>query len=247
MQSRSTLGQLLVVAVALPTLFAGPGTVAAQQLGYTRDFMIEECNGFSSTGSNPFFILEPGYRLILEGEEDGELVHLTITVLNQTKVIDGIETRVVKERELQDGELAEISLNYFAICNRTNSVFYFGEDVDIYENGVIVDHEGAWRAGVDGAKAGIIMPGTVLLGARYFQELAPDVALDRAEIVSLSATVSTPAGTFEKCLKTRETTPLEPGEEEFKWYAPGVGLVRDGGVKLLRVENPNTRAEEDEE
>ena len=243
MRGRNVIGPILAIAVTLPTLLAGPGTFSTHQPGYTHTFMLEECEGFSSTGRNPYFILEPGYQLIFDGTEDGKHMHLTVTVLHETQTIDGIETRVVEERETKNGELAEISRNYFALCNRTNSVFYFGEDVDFYENGVIVSHEGAWHAGVKGARAGIVMPGTVFLGARYFQEFAPEVALDRAEIVSLSEVVQTPAGTFEKCLKTRETTPLEPGTEEFKWYAPGIGLVQDGEVKLKRVESFHTRAE----
>jgi hypothetical protein len=169
----------------------------------------------------------------LEGEDDGEQVRLVITVLNETKVVDGVETRVVEERESQDGKLVEVSRNYFAICTRTNSVFYFGEDVDLYRNGRIVGHDGSWQAGVDDARPGIIMPGTVLLGARYYQEIAPEVALDRAEIESLTGTLRTPAGEFTNVLETEETTPLEPDAEEFKFYAPGIGLIKDGPLELV--------------
>jgi hypothetical protein len=126
----------------------------------------------------------------------------------------------------------EVSRNFFIICNRDNSVLYFGEDVDNYKNGQVHDHEGSWRAGEDGAEPGMIMPGTLLLWSRYFQEFAPDVAKDQAENISLSQTVETPAGTFEDCLKTRETTPLEPGAVEFKSYAMDVGIVKDGPLKL---------------
>jgi hypothetical protein len=203
---------------------------------FTDTFMQDQCK-FSSTGKNPFFILQPGLELVLEGEEDGDNVQVTITVLDETKEITGVETRVVRERETRNGVLVEVSKNYFAVCKPTNSVFYFGEDVNIFEDGT-VSHEGAWRAGVNGAKAGIIMPGTVLLGARYFQEVAPDVALDQAEIVRLDATVSTPFGNFINCLQTKETTPLEPGASGFKFYAPGLGLVKDGDVMLVRVSTP---------
>jgi hypothetical protein len=201
---------------------------------FTDSFMIETCE-FSPVGSNPYFVLEPGYQLVLEGEDDGEQVRLVITVLNETKVVDGVETRVVEERESQDGKLVEVSRNYFAICTRTNSVFYFGEDVDLYRNGRIVGHDGSWQAGVDDARPGIIMPGTVLLGARYYQEIAPEVALDRAEIESLTGTLRTPAGEFTNVLETEETTPLEPDAEEFKFYAPGIGLIKDGPLELVSV------------
>jgi hypothetical protein len=139
-------------------------------------------------------------------------VRLEITVSMQWDV-DGVETRVVREVETKDGELIEISRNFFAICNETGNVFYFGEEVDIYENGVIVSHEGAWRAGQNGAKPGVIMPGSPMLGARYFQEIASGVAMDRAEVMQLNAVVGTPAGIFQRCLKTRRPPRSSPMQE----------------------------------
>jgi hypothetical protein len=70
-------------------------------------------------------------------------------------------------------------------------------------------------------------------GSRLTLEGKEEVAMDRAQIVSVGERVTTPAGTFEKCLKTEETTPLEPGDKEYKLYAPGVGLVRDGPLVLI--------------
>ncbi len=226
----ATLVLLVFWAFAKPTsaLVLGGG----EKHAFTEDFFIELCT-FSTTGSNPFFILEPGFQLILEGEEGQEEVRVVITVLGETKMIGDIETRVVEEYETKDGELAEISQNYFAICDETNSVFYFGEDVDIYEEGVIVSHDGSWQAFANGAKPGIIMPGTILLGSRYFQEVAPEVAMDRAENVAMNEVVETPAGTFTGCLKTKETTPLEPNAKSVKFYAPGIGLVKDGDLVLI--------------
>ena len=212
---------------------------------FTDSFMLQECDGFSATGSNPFFILEPKYQLVLEGEEDGNTVNVTITVLEETKtfnnldigggVVSDVVTRVVEEVERADGVLVEVSRNYFAICNRTNSVVYFGEDVEIYdETGTnVISNEGAWLAGENDARPGIIMPGTILLGARYMQEIAPEVALDRAEITSIDETVETLAGTFENCIETFETTPLEKKSKDFKLYCPGIGLVQDAGLTLI--------------
>jgi hypothetical protein len=70
----------------------------------------------------------------------------------------------------------------------------------MYEDGEIVSHEGAWLAGQDGAKAGMFMPGDISVGMRYYQELAPGVAEDRAEIVSVNGVLNTPAGNFENVL-----------------------------------------------
>jgi len=212
---------------------------------FTDTFYLEQCNGFSDTGSNPYFILEPDYQLVLEGTEKKQTVQLIITVLGETKTVTldiggvptGVVTRVVEERESKDEVLVEVSRNYFAICNRTNSVMYFGEAVDIFNEDGTITHEGAWEAGVDGAKPGIIMPGTILLGGKYFQEIAPGVAMDRAEIRSINAVVQVPAapppGNFTNCLKTRETTPLEGGVG-IKFYAPGVGLVKDDSLHLVQ-------------
>ena len=112
-------------------------------------------------------------------------------------------------------------------------MFYFGEDVDVYKNGKVVDHEGAWLSGVNGARFGLMIPGTPLLGARYQQEVAPKVAMDRAEIVSLSATLQTPAGKFEQCLRTKESSTVERGTT-YKLYAPSVGLIFDADLKLTK-------------
>jgi hypothetical protein len=198
---------------------------------YTRSFRAENCT-FSSTGRNPFFILEPNFQLVLGGEDAGDAAQLTITVLNETREVNGTQARVIEERESVGGDLVEISRNFFAICEETNNVFYFGEEVDIYENGMIVDHEGAWLAGEGTNRAGIIMPGTILLGARYYQEIAPSVALDRAEIIDTGQVIQTPSGDFSDTLITRETTELEPDEVELKYYAAGIGLVQEEDLKL---------------
>jgi hypothetical protein len=183
-----------------------------------------------ATGRNPYFILEPGYQLILEGGS----VRLTVTVLDATRRVAGVETRIVEERETDKGKPVEVSRNYFAISTRTNSVFYFGEDVDTYKNGIMTGHEGAWLAGTNGARFGLAMPGEPRLKMRYYQEIAPKVAMDRGEVVGVNATVTTPAGVFTNCLEIEETTPLEPHTKEAKYYARGIGLAQDGSLKLVR-------------
>ena len=141
---------------------------------------------------------------------------------------------MVEEREWKKGELYEVAKNYFAMCKQTKDVFYFGEDVDFYENGKVVKNDGTWHAGVNGNRAGLLMPGTPKLKMKYYQEIAPKVAMDRAEIMSLNETCTTPAGTFPKCLKVKEGTALNPIEIEYKYYAPSIGLVRDGDLRLTK-------------
>jgi hypothetical protein len=206
---------------------------AAQDKGkgasWQEEFGIKACN-LLTTGRSQYFVMEPGFQLVLEGDD----MKLEITVLDETKLVDGVTTRIVEEREWKDGQLYEVSRNYFAMCEATKDVFYFGEDVDFYENGKVVRHDGSWRAGENGNKAGLIMAGSPKRGMRYYQEIAPGVAMDRAEIVSLSETCTTPAGTFRNCLKVKEGTALDPDEQEHKYYAPGVGLLRDQDLRLIR-------------
>lgn len=191
---------------------------------FQDSFDLENRN-LASKGRNKYFILEPGYQLVLEGKEGEHTVKLAITVLGETKKIAGVKTRVMEERETVDGKLIEISRNFFAICKQTKSVFYFGEEVDIYKDGKVIAHEGAWMHGKNNARAGMMMPGEPMLGAKYYQEVAPKLAMDRAEIVGLSTTLRTPAGEFKGCLKVQEENPLD-NEKEFKIHAPGIGLAQ---------------------
>jgi hypothetical protein len=171
---------------------------------------------------------------VLEGPGAERLV---VTVLDETLTVDGVETRVVEERETKNGQLVEVSRNFLAISS-SNDVYYFGEEVDVYKNGRIVNHEGAWRSGVSGARFGLMMPAAPRVGARYYQEIAPGIAMDRAEIVARDEAndviATTPAGTFKHLLKVEETTPLEKGAREFKLYAEGIGLIQDGSLKLVK-------------
>jgi hypothetical protein len=205
---------------------------AVQSSGWTDSFPLDRCE-FSDTGQNEYFILEPGYTLFLKGVEDGDSVSLVITVLDETEEIDGVLTRVVEERESVGNELIEVSRNFFAFCQAYGSIFYFGEDVDIYEDGHIAGHEGAWRAGESGFSPGLMMPGLPLIGASYYQEIAPNVAMDRARITKTDTTIQTPSRIFEHCLVTEETSDLEPKTSEYKFYAPGVGLITDGNLWLV--------------
>jgi hypothetical protein len=229
-----------------------PVAMAASEPEFTDEFPLEDCR-FKPSGNNPFFPLVVGHqryyhnmKCVTAGDCD-ELEELWITVTPETRSIamriDGqlrtIDTRVVEERETANGELVEISRNYFATCSPMQDVYYFGEQVDIYENGEIVSHDGAWLAGQKRARPGIIMPGPAfLLGSRYYQELAPGVALDRAEHVALDLELKTPAGAFADCGEVTETSPLEPGSESRKVYCPGAGMVIDNDMELVDIVMP---------
>ncbi len=226
MNTRTVRSILAAAAILIvPTAYAESKKTPSP---WQTEFGIKNCN-LQTTGRNPYFILEPGYQLVLEGGD----TKLQITVLDETRQVDGVLTRVVEEKEWKDGKLSEIARNYFAICPQTKDVFYFGEDVDFYENGKVVKHDGSWLAG-NGNSAGLIMPGTPKLAMKYYQEIAPRVAMDRAEIVSVNDTCKTPAGTFANCLKVKEGSAIEIAAVEYKYFAPSIGFIGDESLRLTK-------------
>ena len=238
--------RLAGLAIALAGLGMSSTLAAApiKKVQFTTDFRLQDCQ-FQTEGVNPYFLLTPNRKLVLENEDGTETVEITVLEDLESISVPGlgtVTTRVVEERETADGELIEVSRNFFVICGGRNDVLYFGEDVDIFNPDGSVTHEGAWRAGQPDenglAEPGIIMPGTFLLGARYFQEIAEGIALDRAEHVEMGLDIETDAGEFHDCVRIVETTPLEPKSESEKVYCPGVGLVIDSDVQLVEIEEP---------
>jgi hypothetical protein len=237
MTSRLVFAMVAAGSTAALPLAASP-SLHAQDTKPFMDSAQVNARELTTTGKNSYFVLEPGFELTL-ANKSGK-AQLVITVLAETKEVGGVETRVIEERETEDGLPVEDSRNYFAIHPQTHDVYYFGEDVDTYKKGRITGHEGAWHHGSADARFGLMMPGSPVLGMRYEQEQAPGIARDRAEIVSLTDRIKTPAGTFDQCLTTRETSALEPLLHEYKSYAPGIGLVQDGSLLLLSRGNASS-------
>ena len=223
------LGSLAVLTLIIPTTIYSADDAGKAKRPWSNSFSPDKAD-LITIGKNTYFILLPTYRLYLEHGTHS----LVISVLIETKMVDGVETRVVERRETKNGKLVEVSRNYYAISKTTGDVYYFGEDVDTYKDGKVTGHEGSWLAGVNGAKFGLMMPGNPRVGQRYYQELAPGVAMDRAEITDRDVTFKTSAGTFEKCLRIRETSDLNSGSEE-KLYAMDTGLIKDGDLVLVNV------------
>ena len=216
---------------ALPLLvlaFIGQPVRTHAQAPWRDRFDIDKAR-LLPTGDNPYIPMQPGRVLTLKNGRDT----LTITVLADTQDVDGVRAGILEERETKGGALAEISRNFLATDRTTGDVYYFGEDVDNYRNGKVVSHDSAWRAGVSGARFGLMIPASPVIGQRFYQEIAPKVAMDRVEVVSIDETVKTPAGTFAHCVHLRETTPLERGVSD-KYFAPHVGIIKDDAFELAK-------------
>ena len=257
--ARAAIATTLLASVPAALLAEPDAAARGKKRGerFTAEFRIGDCSFVTddgdAPGGNPFFPLVPGQETVLEGED--ERVEITTCLddgsncstfdgtpvpgLFTVPFMGGIETRVVEEREFEEGEIVEISHNFFGRCVENGSVFYFGEMVEDIEDGEAAPADDAWQAGVGGALPGVIMPGIWLLGSRYFQEIAPGVALDRGEHTRMNLELEFDLmgegeTTFEGCVEVIETSPLDrKGSSSQKMYCPEVGLVFDDGIELV--------------
>ena len=239
-----------LIAVAAGSLLAAPKGegdihegVVDEEKGYTSKYDLSHCD-FADQGENPYLILMPGFQLVLQGPENGKHEVLVITVTEKTRKIHipdygWVSTRVIEEKEWLDGIPKETARTFMAFDKKTMNIWDFGDETDIYDElGVeVVSNEGGWMAGQPDdnglAHPGIFMPGTFLLGAKYYQQLAEGYSMERAENVDMGLTYETPAGIFKNCIKVRETNWSEPkGAETFKLHAPGVGLLGEDELRL---------------
>ena len=184
----------------------------------------------STNVTNPYFPATVGKKYIYEGQTEDGLERIEEQRLTTTKTILGIACIIVNFKAYVNGTLIEEAWDWYAQDNDGN-VWYFGEAVDNYNaNGVLQDHGGSWEAGVDGAQPGTIMPANPQTGMAYREEYYFNHAEDRAEITATGQTVTIPLGTYIDCIQTKNWTELEPDQIENKFYAPGIGLVKEVNV-----------------
>jgi hypothetical protein len=189
---------------------------------------------FVSGVDNQFFPLVPGqtcyYLNTLTEDTITTKQDITVTITHDTKVIMGVTCVVVHDIATIAGTniILEDTFDWYA-QDKDGNVWYFGEDTKAYENGVgPADTEGSWEAGVDNAKPGIVMYGDpeAHMNVPYRQEYLPDVAEDKAEVLSVVELATVPYGTFTDCVMTKDYSDIEPDVVEHKYFAPGVGQVR---------------------
>lgn len=216
------LALVLAVAMAPPAL--------AQEAEQTLDLSVctPSQGGFTLISTNPYFPMKVGSKWVLEGGDE----RVEVTVLDETEVVAGVTTRVIEEREWEDDQLKEVSRNFFAQAS-DGTVCYFGESVDIYEDGEVVRHDEEWRADTPGSRPGIIMPANPQPGMKFQMEASPGVAEDAAEILEVGKSTKVPAGTFTETIRYEEFNPVKDEEECCKVYAAGIGILVDEDLKLV--------------
>lgn len=170
---------------------------------------------------NPYLPLAPGTTWIYEGGDE----IITVTVTEDTVEILGVTCVVVRDVVEEDGEVIEDTKDWYA-QDADGNVWYFGEIAQEFEDGELVSLEGSWKAGLDGAKPGILMKAVPQVEDAYRQEFALGEAEDLAEVLSVSGSATVPAASCDgDCVVTKDYTPIEPDAVESKTYAPGVGLI----------------------
>jgi len=196
--------------------------------------------------SNPTAVTNPHApwgtltEAVLEGTVDGQPFRSVLKRLAGTKdfTVNGktVQALIIEDRAFQGGALVEVALDYYAQSD-DGAVYYLGEDVDIYENGMIVSHAGAWLLGRDTTVAGLFMPANPRVGDKFKVEDVParsgqPAIREDAEVIAVGETVTVPAGTYTNCVRLRLV--LEDGTVETKLFAPGVGIIREADAGSLK-------------
>ena len=179
---------------------------------------------FASTSfrvTNSWFPLKPGSTYVYRGVKDGKQARDVVTVAHGATSIDGVRCGVVQDRLYLGGRLAERTTDWYA-QDTAGNVWYFGErTAELDDAGRVVSTEGTWRAGRDGALAGIFMPADPHAGQTFRQEYYEGHAEDHFRVL----------GRSKQLLLTKEWTPLEPGVIDHKLYRREVGTVREESVQ----------------
>jgi hypothetical protein len=184
---------------------------------------------------NTWLPLVPGTQLTLEGRANrggGPLPHtVKFTVTDLTKLIDGVRTRVVWDVDVNEGELSETELAFFA-QDRGGNVWNLGEYPEEFEDGRFVGAPSTWIAGVAGAEPGLHMVKRPRVGQTWLQGISLDIDfLDCARVFTIRHQLCLPIGCYSPYLRTHERSPLDPeGGIQTKFHARGVGIVQVGAL-----------------
>jgi len=180
-----------------------------------------DASNFVSQINNKYFTLIPGTKFTYEDRM--RTLRIEVTVTNEKKKLMGVTTTGVRVTEWRNGLLKEDTTDWYA-QDRAGNVWYFGEAVNNYTDGIVVSHKGSWEAGVDGAKPGIIMPADPKIGESYRQEYYFARAEDMGTVIATNRKVTVPYGTLENCIQIQDSTPLET-RREYKYYCLDIAFI----------------------
>lgn len=192
--------------------------------------------------NNPHTPFAPGaFRVYEKKTATGGVERIRVEVLPETRVIMGVTVITLRDVVTRDGVLIEDTKDWLA-QDKQGNVWYFGEIVQNFEDGLLANLSGSFEAGKEKAKAGLWMKGNPKVGDYYRQEWSLNNAEDIVEVVSLDAldtNVPFSQNGTGPILKTLNITPLSPGVVEYKYYVPGIGFaleLKSTGERLELVD-----------
>jgi hypothetical protein len=234
-----TLGFVLVWSAACSTTSTPAPTntaVSAPTEAKAEDTSAEETYvvditpaDFVDVIDNPYFPLIPGTKWVYEAKlEDSGVERIEIEILSETCEVMGVMATILHDMVFVDGELVEDTYDWYA-QDKDGNVWYLGEDVDNYEDGVLVDHAGSWEWGVDSALPGVVMwaDPAAHLDEAYYQEYYVGEAEDMGQVLSVSERVTVPYGSFDNVVQTYDFSSLDPDIMSHKFYAAGIGVIKE--------------------
>ncbi|MFE7840384.1 hypothetical protein ACFU53_31330 [Streptomyces sp. NPDC057474] len=179
--------------------------------------------------TNPLHPTSKVTQVIMGGQVDGKPFRTEVSLLPDTKRIEydgrSVETRVIQYVAFSDGRVHEVALDWYAQAD-DGSVWYLGEDVFNYADGVVADTDGTWQAGRDGAPPAMIMPADPEKGDVYRPENLPEKVFEEVTVKAVDGTVDGPYGRVEGAVTVRELH--MDGSTEEKVFAPGYGEFSTG-------------------
>jgi hypothetical protein len=230
---RRAIGAVSTLAV-LSVLAAGAWSSAASAARGLPTPKAAHFGRNSSLITNSWFPLARGSVYVYDGQKDGKQARDVMTVTRNTKTIAGIRAAAVADRLFLNGRLAERTTDWYAQDKR-GTVWYLGEaTAELNAQGKLTSTQGSFLNGRDGAKGGIFMPAHPAVGQSGQQESFKGQAEDRFKILSLATSIATPAVSSQNAMLTEETTPLEPGVVDHKYYVQGIGTVKEQQVAGAR-------------
>jgi hypothetical protein len=218
-----TASAAAVAALATCAASAAPGR--GDRLPIGSEPVKLDPDDFSTTIDNPYLPMTRGDRRVYRKTSiDGRVQRVVEVVTNQTRLVAGIEARVVHVVDYVRGKLEEETFDWYA-QDKAGNVWYLGEDTTYFKNGRVFPRKDSWESGVNGAYPGVVMPARPRIGLRYRQEYAKGIARDRAEVLARSQQAETPLRHYQDAWLIAESTPLEPTHVDLHFYARGVGRV----------------------
>jgi hypothetical protein len=222
----------------LAASISGAGAASPRQPGSSCGPTLDPAN-FVSVIDNRYFPLPVGRVLVYKGIRDGQHQTDTVTVTNETKLIEGVTaTTVLDVAKTPKGKLLERTFDWYA-QDTAGNVCYLGEDTKAYLPNGQVDTSGSWLSGVNGAVPGIIMEADPQIPDAYRQEFLKGEAEDTAWVVGLGGSLTVPYGKVHDVMTSLEHTVLEPDVVDQKVYAPGLGIVSEvtlaGGQEIAKL------------